>query len=94
MTCWCAACSLHYRIFLKGVTPYALVRDVSWYTTEGGAPRLIMIKKYGLRNGPYPPGGLGVPADGSLFVLTTYALSSLEYTLISDDKTASAHLII
>lgn len=65
-------CRLHYRVFLKGFTPYALVQNVSYYTTEQGAPRLIMTKKYGLRNGPDNPcGGVGVPPDGSLFVLTT-----------------------
>lgn len=68
---------LHYRVYLKGVTPYALVQNVSYYTTEQGAPRLIMTRRYGLRNGPNnPSGGLGVPPDGSLFVLTTCASTS------------------
>lgn len=59
-------------MFLKGFTPYALVQNMSYYTTEQGAPRLIMTRKYGLRNGADNPcGGLGVPPDGSLFVLTT-----------------------
>ncbi|KAK9918434.1 hypothetical protein WJX75_004070 [Coccomyxa subellipsoidea] len=64
--------TLHYRIFLKNLTPYALVQNVTWYAADQGAPRLIMTKKYGLRNGPNnPSGGLGVPADGALFALTT-----------------------
>ena len=69
---------LHYRIFLKNLTPYALVQNVTWYAADQGAPRLIMTKKYGLRNGPNnPSGGLGVPADGALFALTTCAPSLL-----------------
>ena len=61
---------MHYRIFLKNLTPYALVQNVSWYAADQGPPRLIMTKRYGLRNGPNPSGGLGVPPDGKLFVLT------------------------
>lgn len=33
-----------------------------------------MTKKFGLRNGPNPSGGLGVPPDGKIFALTTCAL--------------------
>ncbi|BDA46916.1 hypothetical protein COCOBI_09-3690 [Coccomyxa sp. Obi] len=78
--------TLHYRLFLKGITPYALVQNVSYYTTEQGAPRLIMTKKYGLRNGPNNPcGGLGVPPDGSLFVLTTGNLP--DENLLGEERT-------
>ena len=71
------ACSLHYRMYLRGVSNYALIQNVTFFATDGpdqsGIPRLILTKAFGLPNGPgNPTGGFGVPQNrSSTWVLTT-----------------------
>ena len=71
------ACSLHYRMYLRGLSDYALIQNVTFFATDGpdqsGIPRLILSKAFGLPNGPgNPTGGFGVPQNrSSTWVLTT-----------------------
>ncbi len=72
----CFVCSMHYRMYLRGVSPYALILNVTFFATDGpdntGTDRLILTKAFGLPNGPSnPTGGFGVPQNGTTFVLTT-----------------------
>ena len=71
------ACSLHYRMYLRGLSNYALIQNITFFATDGpdqsGIPRLILTKAFGLPNGPgNPTGGFGVPQNrSSTWVLTT-----------------------
>lgn len=74
--CPLVACSMHYRMYVRGLSPYALIQNVTFFATDGpdqsGVPRLILTKAFGLPNGPAnPTGGFGVPANGTTWVLTT-----------------------
>lgn len=71
-----SACSLHYRMYLRGLSDYALIQNITFFATDGpdqsGIPRLILTKAFGLPNGPgNPTGGFGVPQNRSTWVLTT-----------------------
>ena len=74
-------CSMHYRMYLRGLSPFALIQNVTFYATDGpdssGVDRLILTKAFGMPNGPSnPSGGFGVPANGTTWVLTTYVSTS------------------
>lgn len=68
--------SMHYRMYLRGLSPFALIQNVTFYATDGpdstGVDRLILTKAFGMPNGPSnPSGGFGVPANGTTWVITT-----------------------
>ena len=72
---------MHYRMYLRGLSPFALIQNVTFYATDGpdssGVDRLILTKAFGMPNGPSnPSGGFGVPANGTTWVLTTYIPTS------------------
>jgi hypothetical protein len=70
-SCFVWSCRLHYRVFLKGLTPYALIANLTFFIADGATYQPIMTKSYGLPNGPdNPTGGFGVPYNGTLFALT------------------------
>lgn len=69
--------SLHYKAYLRGLQPYTLVLNMTFWAADGaslsvgtGAKTMILSKRFGMPNGPFnPPGGLGVPRNGSTFAI-------------------------